>query len=131
MLVAIDRDDKTLTNTVIILLVLLIVIPIVLVAVAALAGTRGDGDFGMMDWWGGGMGLMMIVPGGVVLLIIIVLLLAIFERPGQVQPAPPQYYPQYQPPAVIEPQALLDRRLASGEITVEEYNHIRQTLAKR
>lgn len=129
--VASGNQDKTLTNLLVILLVLVFVVPAAVFALVALTGLWGDGSFGMMDWWGGGMGLMMLVPGGVVLLIIIVLILAVLDRPGQTTPTyPAQYYASYQPPPAEDPLAILDRRLAAGEISVEEYNRIRNTFAK-
>lgn len=39
------------------------------------------------------------------------------ERPHQRQEAPPE-----------NPQEILKRRLAAGEITIEEYEHLRETL---
>ncbi len=130
-------EDRTIRALVVMLVVVIVAVPVVMLVAMGLTGWDSDG-FGMMGSWGGGWGLMMAIPGAVILiLILIIVLAALSDRPaGQAQatvPYPAQYYTPSTP--VSGPSndslAILDRRLASGEVTVEDYSRIKNELLRR
>lgn len=78
-----------------------------------------NGDWGHMDFDGGWwivMGIGMILFWGLVIFGIVWLVRELSDRPRRTDPAGP------------DPTQILDRRLAEGEISVEEYEERRRTL---
>lgn len=134
---AADSQNK-IVRWFVLIIVAFVIIVFVGVAVAMTSGnnsTNTDYDYGMMGSWGGAWWLMMIVPIGIVVLVALFLVIALADHPsGQAplaQSYPTQFYPQYGPPLTSEPLAILDRRLASGEITIEEHARLKEELARR
>jgi uncharacterized membrane protein len=125
-------EDRLLRNLLVLFVILVLVVPAVMLVVMTLTGSFSAGSFGMMDWWGGGWGLMM-VPVGILLIVMILIVVALSDRPApNVAPYPPGYFPPVpSPPASGDAIAILDRRLAAGEIGVDEYNRIKAELLKR
>jgi uncharacterized membrane protein len=130
-------EDRTMRTIVVLLVVVIVALPVVMLVAMGLTGWDSDG-FGMMGSMGGGWGLMMAIPGAILLVIIlIIVLVAISDKPGhQVQsnvPYPVQYYPPVPPFPGVSTDALsiLDRRMASGEISIEEYNRMKSEMMKR
>ena len=130
-------EDRTMWAIVALIVVVVVAVPAVMLVAMGLTGWDHD-EFGMMGSWGGGWGLMMAIPGAALLIIIlIIVLVAISDRP--VRPAqagvpyPAQFYMSATPVpgSAHEPLAILDRRLASGEVTVEEYSRIKSELLRR
>lgn len=118
------------------LIVLLIGVPAVMLIAMAFTGSWDHSGFDMMGWSGGGLGLIMIAPVGVILAVVIIILVAMSDRPsstGGVVPYQAPYYPPYPPvpSSSSDSLAILDRRLASGEISIEEYTRIKVELLKR
>jgi len=120
------REDRFLSGIVIVLVVLLIAIPVLMITVMALGGL---GSFGqqMMENMGGSW-LVIIIPVFGMLVIALVLLLMLGRPQGG--PLPPVPYPPF-PTKQEEPLAILDRRLASGEIDLEEYLRLRDHLTRK
>lgn len=115
-----------LSGVVVILIVLLIAVPVFMIVVMA-GGLLGDTGFDMMEGIGGSWWVIVMPVFG--LLAIALVLLLILGRP-QGGPLPPVPYPPF--PAVQEkPLAILDRRLASGEITLDEYLKVREHLDRK
>lgn len=120
----------------VVLIVLLIGVPAVMLIAMAVTGSWDHSGFDMMGWSGGGLGLMMIVPLGLIIAIVIAILVAMSDRPsstGGVVPYQAPYYPQYSPVPSSggDSLAILDRRLASGEMSIEEYTRVKAELLKR
>jgi len=120
----------------VVLIVLLIGVPAVMLIAMEVTGSWDHSGFDMMGWSGGGLGLMMIAPLGIIIAIVIIILVAMSDRPystGRVVPYQAPYYPPYSPvpPSGSDSLAILDRRLASGEISIEEYARIKAELLKR
>jgi uncharacterized membrane protein len=133
----VSNEDRTMRTLVTLLVILIVVVPVVMFIAMGLAGWDHSG-IGMMGSWGGGWGLMMAIPGAILLVIIlIIVLVAISDKPGhQAQsnvPYPVQYYPPVPPFPGVSTDALsiLDRRMASGEISIEEYNRMKSEMMKR
>ena len=102
----------------------------------SVTGSWDHSGFDMMGWSGGGLGLMMIAPLGIIIAIVVVILVAMSDRPystGGVVPYQAPYYTPYSPvsPSGSDSLAILDRRLASGEMSIEEYTRIKAELLKR
>lgn len=115
---------------------LLIGVPAVMLVAMAVTGSWDHSGFDMMEWSGGGLGLIMIAPVGIIIAVVIIILVAMSDRPsstGGVVPYQVPYYPPYPPvpPSSSDSLTILDRRLASGEISMEEYNRIKAELLKR
>lgn len=120
----------------VVLIVLLIGVPAVMIIAMSVTGSWDHSGFDMMGWSGGGLGLIMIAPVGIIMAIVIITLIAMSDRPssaGGVVPYQAPYYPPYPPvpPSSSDSLAILDRRLASDEISIEEYNRIKAELVKR
>lgn len=131
-----NPNDSPLHLLLVVLIVLLIGVPAVMLIAMALIGSWDHSGFDMMGWSGGGLGLIMIAPVGIIIVIVIIILVAMSDRPSStsgVVPYHAQYYPPYPPvpPSSSDSLAILDRRLASGEISIEEYNRIKAELLKR
>ena len=133
----VSNEDRTMSTLVTLLVILIVVVPVVMFIAMGIAGWNHSG-FGMMGSWGGGWGLMMAIPGAILLVIIlIIVLVAISDKPGHLGqsnvPYPAQFYPPVPPFSGISSDALsvLDRRLASGEISIEEYNRVKGEIMKR
>ncbi len=129
-------EDRTIRTLLVILLVVIVAVPILMLISMGLTGWNNDG-YGMMGSWGGGWGLMMAIPGAVILIVILAIILAaLSDRPAGQNRAAVPYPPQFYPPAApvsgtsSDSMAILDRRLASGEVTVEEYGRIKSELLK-
>jgi uncharacterized membrane protein len=124
----IENQHRPVNWLVLLVVALVVVVAVGMVLAMAFADNSpsSDGDFGMMGSWGGAWGLMMIVPIGVVILIIVVLVIALTDRPAVYSPP---YSPA--PPWSGDARSVLDRRLAGGEVTVEEYNRIKDELTRR
>lgn len=130
-------EDRTMRAIVVLLVVAIVAVPVIMLVAMGLTGWDRDG-IGMMGSWGGGWGLMMAIPGAVLLaLVLIIILVAISDRPGPQTrsnvPYPAQFYtPVSQFPGVSsDALSILDRRLASGELSIEEYNKVKSELSKR
>jgi len=130
----IDNQHRHVNWLVLLIVALVVIVPVGMVLAMAFADNSpsSDGDFGMMGSWGGAWGLMMIVPIAVVVLIIIVLVMVLTDRPA-VQTYSSTCFPPYapSPPWSGDARSVLDRRLAAGEVTVEEYNRIKDELTRR
>lgn len=131
-----NPNDRPLNLLLVVLIVLLIAVPAVMLIAMALTGSWDHSGFDMMGWSGGGLGLMMIAPVGIIIVIAIIILVAMSDRPsstGGVVPYQAQYHPPYpiEPPSSGDSLAILDRRLASGEISIEEHSRIKTELLKR
>lgn len=130
-----ENSDARLYRPLLVLLIaLLVAVPVLMLLTMGLAGgSHFQTGSGMMGDWGGDWGWMMIIP--VVAVIAIVLVLVVIAA-GDSSEHPHshmmQYYPQYQPPiqSGSDATSILDRRLASGEITVDEYSRIKDQLTK-
>ena len=118
-------EDRLLSAVVVMLIALLIAVPILMIILMA-AGVLGNTGFDMMDmggsWWA------IVIPAFGLLAIALVLLLILGRPAGG--PLPPVPYPPF-PAHQDEPLAILDRRLASGEITLDEYLKVREHLTKK
>lgn len=113
------------------LIVLLVAVPILMALSMGLFGSGLWQDMGMMGDWSHDWGWMMIIPVVVVIVLVFVLILSAgSETHEQRYRYYPQNYPPVPPPQEGDPQAILDRRLASGTITIEEYNQIKDRLAR-
>jgi uncharacterized membrane protein len=67
----------------------------------------------------------MLVPAAIILVILVAVLVTIPDR--QVR-----YGSPYAPPSVqMEPMAILDRRLAMGDLSLEEYSKLKNELSRR
>lgn len=136
---AVNSQNKTVRWLIILLVALVVIVPVGMAIgmYSAGNGTAGDTRLGMMDSFGGGWWVVMLIPVIVIVLILVVLISLIMEEPTQMAPPvqtyPAQYNPQYgaQNMRADEPQAILDRRLASGEMGVDEYNRLKDELRKR
>lgn len=133
---AYDTNDRPLQLLIIAIIALLIAVPAVMLIAMALTGSWDHSGFNMMGWSGGGFGLFMLAPIGIIVAIVIIILVAMSDRPSSTSGAVPyhaQPYPPYQtvPPSSSDSLAILDRRLASGEVTIEDYNRIKSELLKR
>jgi uncharacterized membrane protein len=131
-----NPNDRPLDLLIVVLIVLLIGVPIVMLTAMALTGSWDHSGFDMMGWSGGGIGLFMIAPIGIIIAVVIIILVAMSDRPsstGGVVPYQAQSYPPYPPvpQSSSDSLAILDRRLASGEVSIEEYNRIKTELLKR
>ncbi|OGS41499.1 MAG: hypothetical protein A3K67_01455 [Euryarchaeota archaeon RBG_16_62_10] len=117
----------------VLILLLVVAVPaVMLLSMGVFGGTSSDTHWGMMSFSGGGW-LLMAVP--VAIVIILLILLGTSEPRGS-PTAGPAYPVQYQgyPPGTsqrVDAFAILDRRLASGEISLEEYGRIKAELVKR
>ncbi len=111
------------------LVILMVALLAIVIAVMALMATTvhngNDYDFGMMGSFGGSWWLMMLIPAVIIIAIVVVLLIGLSEHPAVHAPV----YAQ-SPPPQMEPLAILDRRLASGEISVEEYTRLKNELTR-
>lgn len=118
-------EDRLLSWIVIVLIVVFVAVPVLMIVLMALGGF---GTFGshMMETLGGSWWIIMLPIFG--LLIIGLIMLLILGRPRE-GPLPPVPYPPY--PPVSEPLEILNRRLASGEITLDEYLPLREHIAKK
>jgi uncharacterized membrane protein len=131
-----NPNDRPLNLLLVVVIVLLVGVPVVMLVAMAFTGSWDHSGFDMMGWSGGGLGLMMIGSVGLIIVVVIIILVAISDRPsstGGVVPHQAQYYPPYAPvpPSNSDSLTILDRRLASGEISIEEYNRIKAELLKR
>jgi uncharacterized membrane protein len=127
-----ENRSRTTNWLVLLIAAVVIIVPVSMVVAMAFADNGQDNyDYGMMGSWGGAWGLMMIVPIAAVILVVIVLLIALTDRPTVVT-YPAAYSPPCPPPPAWSGDAktVLDRRLAAGEVTIEEYNRIRNELTK-
>jgi uncharacterized membrane protein len=130
-----ESSDTRLYRTLLVLLIaLLVAVPVIMVLMMGLVGgSHLQTGWGMMGDWGGGWGWMMIIPVVAVIAIVLVLV-AIAARDSNEHPQShmTQCYPNYQPPlqSGSDAASILDRRLASGEINVEEYNRIKDQLTR-
>ena len=115
--------DRLLIVLIAVVVVLAIGIPMVILMTAGPMDSWMDSHFGMMGEWGGAWILMMVIPIVIVIVLIFVLLYAFREH----RTLPPQTYAPM-PPVGGDALAILDRRLASGEVSIDEYNRIRQQL---
>lgn len=119
-------EDRLLTGLVVVLIALLLAIPVAMIIIMALGGFGTYGFEMMQDmgtsWW------TVAIPA-VGLLVIAILLVIILGSPRR-GPLPPVPYPPYFP-VQEEPLAILDRRLASGEISLDEYLRLREHLTRR
>jgi len=130
-----ESSDARLYRTLLVLLVaLLIAVPVLMLLMMGLVGgSHFQTDWGMMGDWGADWGWMMIIPVvAVIVLVLVLVAIAARDSSGHPHSHNAQYYPQYQPPVQSGSDAtsILDRRLASGEITVEEYNRIKDQLTR-
>jgi uncharacterized membrane protein len=132
-----SNEDRTMKTLVTLLVVLIVVVPVIMFLAMGVAGWDHTG-IGMMGSWGGGWGLMMVIPGALLLVIIlIIVLVAVSDKPGHRTqsnvPYPAQYYPPVPPfPGVSnDVLSILDRRIASGEISIDEYNKVKSEIMKR
>ncbi len=119
-------EDRLLSGVVILLIVLVIAIPVLMVIIMSLGGL-GSYGFHMMETMGGSWWVIVLPVFG--LLIIALILLLILGRPKE-GPLPPVPYPPY-PTRPDDPMTILDRRLASGEITLDEYLKLREHLERK
>jgi len=119
-------EDRLLSGIVIVLITLFIAVPVIMIVIMALGGF-GDYGFNMMESMGNSWWIIVIPVFG--LLAIALVLLLILGRPAG-GPLPPVPYPPF-PTNPEEPMAILDRRLASGEITLDEYLKLREHIAKK
>lgn len=131
-----NPNDRPLHLLLVVLILLLIGVPAVMLIAMSLSGSWDHSGFDMMGWSGGGLGLIMIAPVGIIIAVVIIILVAVSDRPsstGGVVPHQAPYYPPYSPvpPSGSDSLAILDRRLASGEISIEEYTRIKAELLKR
>ena len=130
-----ESSDARLYRTLLVLLIaLLVAVPVLMLLMMGLVGgSHFQTGSGMMGDWGGDWGWMMIIPV-VAVIVIVLVLVAIAARDSGEHPHlhNSQYFPQYQPPVQSGSDAIsvLDRRLASGEITVEEYSRIKDQLTR-
>jgi uncharacterized membrane protein len=102
----------------------------------AFTGSWDRSGFDMMGWSGGGLGLLTIAPIGIIIAIVIIILVAMSDRPSSTGGAVPYQIQSYPPYSSVhlsssDPMSILDRRLASGEVSIEEYNRIKAELLKR
>ncbi len=118
--------DRLLIALIAIVVVLAIGIPMAILMTAGPMDSWMDSHFGMMGEWGGAWVLMMIVPIVVVIVLVFVLVYALRED----RTLPPPTYAPIAPPSG-DARAILDRRLASGEISIDEYNRIMEQLTGR
>ena len=119
-------EDRLLSAVVVLLIGLLIAVPILMI-IAMATGLLGDTGFHMMEGIGGSWWVIVIPVFG--LLAIALVLMLILGRP-EGGPLPPVPYPPF-PAKQEEPLAILDRRLASGEITLDEYLKVREHLTRK
>jgi|GEM_PF-1684358 len=119
-------EDRPLSVLVIVLIVLLIAIPVAMVVIMAFGGF-GTFGFEMMRDIGNSVWVIVIPAFG--LLLVALILILILARPER-GPLPPVPYPPY-PAKPDEPLLILDRRLASGEITLDEYLKLRDHLTRK
>lgn len=86
----------------------------------------------MMNGWNGGMGAAgwLFMSLFWVLLLVVIVWAAAQLFPGRRETVATATGPVLAPKAAEDPQQILDRRLASGEIDVETYEKLRETLAK-
>ncbi len=119
-------EDRLLSGIVVVLIALLIAIPVIMIVIMALGGF-GSFGFHMMQTFGDSWLVIVIPVFG--LLVIALILLLILGRPAE-GPLPPIPYPPY-PGKQEEPLSILDRRLASGEITLDEYLRLREHLTRK
>ena len=86
----------------------------------------------MMNGWNGGMGAAgwLFMSLFWVLLLVVIIWAAAQLFPGRRDTLSTATGPMLEPKAAENPQQILDRRLASGEIDVETYEKLRETLAK-
>jgi uncharacterized membrane protein len=132
-----SNENRSMSTLVTLLVILIVAVPVVMFIAMGLSGWDHSG-IGMMGSWGGGWGLMMAIPGAILLvLVLVIILVAISDRPGHTAqsgvPYPVQFYPPVPPfPGVSnDAQSILDRRLASGELSIEEYIRMKSEIAKR
>jgi uncharacterized membrane protein len=119
-------EDRLLSAVVVLLIALLIAVPVLMIIIMALGGF-GSYGFNMMESLGNSWWIIVIPVFG--LLAIALVLLLILGRP-QGGPLPPLPYPAF-PAKQEEPLAILDRRLASGEITIDEYLKLREHITRK
>ena len=127
-------DARSYRTLLVLLIALLVAVPVLMLLMMGLVGgSHFQTGSGMMGDWGGDWGWMMIIPVVAVIAIVLVLV-SIVARDSSEHPHShmTQYYPQYPTPVQSGSDAtsILDRRLASGEITVEEYSRIKDQLTK-
>ena len=119
-------EDRLLSAVVVLMIALLIAVPVLMIVVMA-SGLLGDTGLGMMEDLGGTWWVVVIPVFGLLALALVLLL--ILGRPAG-GPLPPVPYPAF-PAKQEEPLAILDRRLASGEITLDEYLRVREHLTRK
>ena len=119
-------EDRLLSAIVVLLIALLIAIPILIITIIALGGL---GTFGVHMMQTVGDNWLVIVIPVFGLLAIALILLLMLGRPNE-GPLPPVPYPPF-PSSQEEPLTILDRRLASGEINLDEYLRLREHLTKK
>ncbi len=105
---------------------LALVVIMALIMTFAFDGTNNDYDFGMMGSWDDAMWFMMLIPAAIILVILVVLLVSISNRPAEYGPVNTSAQVQQ-----MEPMTILDRRLASGDIPIEEYARLKNELTRR
>jgi len=117
------------------LVLVLLVVAIVVIGGLAMAGIMGFGmmDGGMMDGDEGGGWLLVLAPVAIIALLLILIpgLLVNRSRPAPYGPMPqaiPQLPPLPHGSPADPPVAILDRRLALGEITEEQYRSMLETI---
>lgn len=130
-----ENSDARLHRTLLVLLIaLLVAVPVLMLLTMGLAGgSHFQTGSGMMGDWGGGWGWMMIIPVvAVIATVLVLVLIAAGDSSEHPHSHMTQYYPQYQSPiqSGSDATSILDRRLASGEITVDEYGRIKDQLTK-
>jgi len=130
-----ETDDRLLSTLLVLLLVLFVVVPGIMFIAMALTGHWGTSGWGMMGSWNGGWLWMALVPiAAVIVVVLIIVALASDRSEGafrRSQQSSVQVYPQYQANwQTNDALSILNRRLAAGEISTEEYNKIRSELTK-
>ncbi len=121
-------EDSLLSGVVIALIVVIVAIPVIMM-VLIVSGSLGSYGFHMMENFGGSWWIIMLPIFG--LLAIALIMLLILGRPRE-GPLPPVPYPPF--PAEDKdkgPLDILNRRLASGEISLDEYLRLREHITKK
>jgi len=124
-----DGSDTRLFRAMLVLLIaLLVAVPVIMLLAMGLFGSELRSDWGMMGSWTNGWGWMMIIPVVIVVVLVIVLVLLAGSNTDEHM----RQYHEYQGTnqGVGDPFEILNRRLASGAITVEEYTRIKNQLTR-
>ncbi|MGQ9588098.1 MAG: hypothetical protein ACUVT7_06950 [Thermoplasmata archaeon] len=130
-----ETDDRLLSTLLVLLLVLFVVGPGIMFVAMALTDHWGTSSWGMMGSWSvGWLGMALVPIAAVVVIVLIIIALASDRSAGASLPSQQstvQVYPQHQANwQAHDALSILNRRLASGEISMEEYNKIRSELTR-